>query len=233
MLKQEYTVIIVTHNMQQAARVSDYTGFMYLGKLIECGKTVQIFEHPEEGTDRELYHRPVRVEKEMAEKFHTELKTLKKDTVAMALLGRSMLRDAVDALVRQDKELAASVVARKEEIHEMEVKLEEHCYQLIALYQPMAKDMRVIACTLKVITASLRIGRYGKVIAKIVSEVSDKPHIVHLMSIPHMAELVIDVIDDAIQSMTANPRSPSRISQPVTTPLTLSATRSSAKESPT
>jgi phosphate transport system ATP-binding protein len=48
MLKQEYTVIIVTHNMQQAARVSDYTGFMYLGKLIECRKTVQIFEHPVE-----------------------------------------------------------------------------------------------------------------------------------------------------------------------------------------
>ncbi len=48
MLKADYTVIIVTHNMQQAARVSDYTGFMYLGKLIECGVTAQIFEHPKE-----------------------------------------------------------------------------------------------------------------------------------------------------------------------------------------
>ncbi|MCK9632268.1 MAG: phosphate ABC transporter ATP-binding protein PstB [Methanoregula sp.] len=48
MLKEDYTVIIVTHNMQQAARVSDYTGFMYLGKLIECGRTKQIFEHPTE-----------------------------------------------------------------------------------------------------------------------------------------------------------------------------------------
>jgi phosphate transport system ATP-binding protein len=48
MLKQDYTVIIVTHNMQQAARVSNYTGFMYLGRLIECGRTVQIFEHPAE-----------------------------------------------------------------------------------------------------------------------------------------------------------------------------------------
>jgi len=47
-LKQHYTVIIVTHNMQQAARVSDDTGFMYLGKLVECGTTTQIFEHPEE-----------------------------------------------------------------------------------------------------------------------------------------------------------------------------------------
>jgi phosphate transport system ATP-binding protein len=48
MLKQEYTVIIVTHNMQQAARVSDYTGFMYLGKLIEFDTTTNIFEHPKE-----------------------------------------------------------------------------------------------------------------------------------------------------------------------------------------
>ena len=48
MLKKDYTVIIVTHNMQLAARVSEYTGFMYLGKLIECGRTVQIFEHPQE-----------------------------------------------------------------------------------------------------------------------------------------------------------------------------------------
>lgn len=47
-LKKEYTVIIVTHNMQQAARVSDFTGFMYLGKLIEMGKTVQLFEMPAE-----------------------------------------------------------------------------------------------------------------------------------------------------------------------------------------
>jgi phosphate transport system ATP-binding protein len=45
-LKKRYTVIIVTHNMQQAARISDYTGFMYLGKLIEFGETEQIFERP-------------------------------------------------------------------------------------------------------------------------------------------------------------------------------------------
>ena len=48
MLKEEYTVIIVTHNMQQAARVSDYTGFMYLGKPIEFDRTTNIFEHPKE-----------------------------------------------------------------------------------------------------------------------------------------------------------------------------------------
>ena len=46
-LKKKYTVVIVTHNMQQAARVSDYTGFFYLGELIEFGKTRQLFENPQ------------------------------------------------------------------------------------------------------------------------------------------------------------------------------------------
>ncbi|MEA1870130.1 MAG: phosphate ABC transporter ATP-binding protein PstB [Euryarchaeota archaeon] len=46
-LKREYTIVIVTHNMQQAARVSDYTAFFLLGEMIELGKTKQIFENPE------------------------------------------------------------------------------------------------------------------------------------------------------------------------------------------
>jgi phosphate transport system ATP-binding protein len=45
-LKKDFTIIIVTHNMQQAVRVSDYTGFMYLGKLIEHDKTKKIFSNP-------------------------------------------------------------------------------------------------------------------------------------------------------------------------------------------
>jgi phosphate transport system ATP-binding protein len=45
-LKQSYTVIVVTHNMQQAARISDLTGFLYLGKMIEFGPTQQIFSTP-------------------------------------------------------------------------------------------------------------------------------------------------------------------------------------------
>lgn len=47
-LKKEYTIVIVTHNMQQAARVSDYTAYFYLGKLIEHGKTSSIFTNPKE-----------------------------------------------------------------------------------------------------------------------------------------------------------------------------------------
>ena len=45
-LKENYTIAIVTHNMQQAARVSDYTAFMYLGELVEFGVTAQMFTSP-------------------------------------------------------------------------------------------------------------------------------------------------------------------------------------------
>ncbi len=47
-LKRSFTVVIVTHNMQQAARIADYTAFMYLGKLIEYGETTALFENPKE-----------------------------------------------------------------------------------------------------------------------------------------------------------------------------------------
>jgi phosphate transport system ATP-binding protein len=47
-LKTQYTIVIVTHNMQQAGRVSDYTGFFYLGRLIEFGPTTKIFTNPSE-----------------------------------------------------------------------------------------------------------------------------------------------------------------------------------------
>ena len=47
-LKAQYTIVIVTHNMQQAARVSDYTAFMYMGKLIEMGPTEKIFSTPDD-----------------------------------------------------------------------------------------------------------------------------------------------------------------------------------------
>lgn len=46
-LREKYTIVIVTHNMQEAARVSDFTGFIYKGELIEFAPTVDIFEHPQ------------------------------------------------------------------------------------------------------------------------------------------------------------------------------------------
>ena len=60
-LKRDYTIVIVTHNMQQAARVSDVTAFFWLGTLVEVGRTDAIFTEPAREADRGLRDRTVRL----------------------------------------------------------------------------------------------------------------------------------------------------------------------------
>jgi phosphate transport system protein len=136
----------------------------------------------------------------MSEKFHTELDGLKQDTAEMVRFARDMLSESLNALTGQDSEKALQVISKKEHIREVTITLEDRTYQLIALYQPMAKDMRVIACTLKMITAAERIGRYGKDIANMVKHLQDQPGFMQPLPIPHMAELVLGMIDDAIMA---------------------------------
>ncbi len=60
-LKAKYTIVIVTHNMQQAARVSEETGFFLHGEMIEFGPSTKIFTDPEDQADGRLHHRAVRI----------------------------------------------------------------------------------------------------------------------------------------------------------------------------
>ena len=55
-LRDKYTIVIVTHNMQQAARVSDQTAFFYQGELIEAGSTNELFTNPAQEADRRLHY---------------------------------------------------------------------------------------------------------------------------------------------------------------------------------
>ena len=105
---------------------------------------------------------------------------------------------SVEALKERDRKKADYVRTKKDELAEFDEKLEEKAFQLIALHQPMAKDMRTIACCLKIITYLTRIGRYGKDIAKIAQEVMDKPPVSKLINIPHMNERVCSMINDAL-----------------------------------
>jgi phosphate transport system protein len=129
-----------------------------------------------------------------------ELSELKEDTLVMARFARDMLSDSLKALMNQDTDLAREVVARKVQVRETTTALEERTYQLIAMNQPMAKDMRVIACTLKIITSAERIGRYGKDIANMVRHMDGQPGFSQPLPITHMAELVIAMIDDALKA---------------------------------
>lgn len=134
----------------------------------------------------------------MVEKFHDELEEVKKEVFKMGNLSRDMLNKSVIALKDRDIELAKWVTSKKAKLADMDDKIEEKTFRLIALYQPMAKDMREIACILKMITYLTRIGRYGKDIAKITLEIADKPHIKKLVSIPYMSNIVCGMIDDSL-----------------------------------
>ena len=134
----------------------------------------------------------------MVEKFHEELKTLKKDVIVMGNLAKDMLKKSVEALTDRNVELAEKIYSNKRKIAKMDIEIETKALQLLTLHQPMAKDMRMIACTLKMITYLARIGRYGKDIAKLAIELSNKPHIKKLVSINHMAEIVNKMIEDAL-----------------------------------
>lgn len=124
--------------------------------------------------------------------------SLKNDVLDMGHLALDMLKQSVEALKDQNIQLADWVNSQKERISDYDHDIEQKCLTLIALYQPMAKDMRTIAASLKMITYFYRIGRYGKDIANLVPELSDTSHIANLMSIPHMAEVVFSMIADTL-----------------------------------
>ena len=111
-----------------------------------------------------------------------------------------MLKKSIDALKTQDFKTAEWVNTQKNKIAEMDEKNEEKAMRLIALYQPMAKDMRTIACCLKMITYLARIGRYGKDIANVAIEISQDKPVAKLVSIPYMNDLVCAMISDTLNS---------------------------------
>jgi len=134
----------------------------------------------------------------MSTKFDEQLKKIKQGVLEMGELAQTMLRESIASLKNQDLKLADKVYDNKDMIMKMDGDIEHRCLQAISMYQPMAKDMRVIGSSLKLITYLTRIGRYGKDIAKFVKEIADEPHIKKLVSIPHMSKIVDGMISDAL-----------------------------------
>lgn len=136
----------------------------------------------------------------MVKKFHDDLKKLNSNVIEMGYLAIDSLKDSVESLKNKNVELANEVLKNKSKIANMDSLIEEKALILLTLHQPMAKDLRRIATILKIITYLNRIGRYAKDIAKITVELSEKPQIKKLVSIPYMADIVCKMIDDALLS---------------------------------
>ncbi|MFX1283162.1 MAG: phosphate signaling complex protein PhoU [Promethearchaeota archaeon] len=138
----------------------------------------------------------------MAEKFHEKLAELKYDVMRMGLFAGDMLSKAIEALKKRDTKLAEFVLSQKILLSEMDDEIEAKALQLLTLYQPMAKDVRVVACSLKLITYLTRIGRYGKDIANITVILAKEPlnEVIKPVKIPQMGELTEEMIDDSLNA---------------------------------
>jgi phosphate transport system protein len=136
----------------------------------------------------------------VVEKFHTELEMMKEHTLEMGSLSRTMLQMSVRALTNQDLKLAAWVTNRRESLHRWDDSIEEEALRLMALYQPMANDLRTIAATLKMITYLTRIGIYGKDIAVVVEKSEGMPTVRGFFNIPRMTKIVCTMVDEGLKA---------------------------------
>jgi len=135
------------------------------------------------------------------EKFRESLEKLKMEVLDMGNLAVNMLSEAIESMKTIDVGKANEVYALKDKLMDYDDQIEIKALNLISLYQPVARDIRSLACILKLITYITRIGRYGKDIAKIViKELDGKEHIKKIVHIPKMTEDVISMINDAINA---------------------------------
>jgi ABC-type proline/glycine betaine transport system ATPase subunit len=104
-LKSQYTIVIVTHNMQQAARVAENTGFFLNGKMVEFDSTHKIFTNPKRQADGRLHHREVWL---MRVKFHQNLDDLKERLLVMAGMAEQAIQRSIEAYRTRDLSASAS-----------------------------------------------------------------------------------------------------------------------------
>lgn len=132
--------------------------------------------------------------------FENELQELQVSILKMSSIVEEMLMNAITALQAQDIELANSVIDGDDAVDDMELEIEDKCLKLIALQQPTAKDLRIIATALKIITDLERIADYAVDISKITIKLANEKYIKELIDIPRMAEITAQMVKDSIDA---------------------------------
>lgn len=136
----------------------------------------------------------------MRETFEEQIEQVQTDVTRLACIVNEMLAEAVRALVDQDEALAEKVIADDDIADELDLHIEQECMRLLALQQPMAKDLRIIGTALKVISDLERVGDYSVDIAKSAITLADEPYFKALIDIPRMAEITISMVRMSAQA---------------------------------
>ncbi len=132
--------------------------------------------------------------------FEDQLTELKNDMLRLGRFVEESLNKALDALVRQDVEQAKQVIADDDIADEMTFDIQGHTMQLLALQQPMARDLRLIAASSRIVVDLERIGDHAVDIAKVVRALAAQPYYKPLVDIPRLGELARQMVTDSLQA---------------------------------
>lgn len=108
----------------------------------------------------------------MHRNFHREIDKLQQTLLTMSSIVEDRVRKACSVIESEDVELAKKIILSDWEIDEMEIEIEEECLKIMALYQPVAKDLRFLVTVIKINNEMERIGDYAVQIAKRVKRLS-------------------------------------------------------------
>jgi phosphate transport system protein len=132
--------------------------------------------------------------------FDDELKELRERILKLGCMVENAIRDSVKALVERDSELAREVIKRDHLINALDVGIDEECVRLIALRQPMARDLRLITTAMKITTDLERMGDLAVNIAERALELNEEPQIKPFVNIPKMAQITQSMVRDSLDS---------------------------------
>ena len=128
------------------------------------------------------------------------LAKIQQDLLLMGYLVTEALKGAIQSLKTKDEQLAAKVIAGDEKIDELQITIEDNTVELIALQQPIAKDLRILSTALKMTTDLERIGDHAKKIAKISQRIAQQQLMKPLIDLPQAAELTRAMIEKVLKA---------------------------------
>jgi phosphate transport system protein len=132
--------------------------------------------------------------------FQEELEQLQARLLAMGGLAEDRVRASVEGLVSRDMTVVDSVLAGDTPINELHIEIDQRCFTLLALHQPMAVDLRAIVSAVKINTDLERVGDLAVNIAEAATRYLKHPPVKELIDIPRMARIAQSMLRDALDA---------------------------------
>ena len=132
--------------------------------------------------------------------FHEELETLKGRLLEMGGLAEERVRAAVQGLVMRDGSQFDKILIGDEPLNQLHVEIDDRCFRLLALHQPMATDLRAIVAAVKINTDLERVGDLAVNIAEAGKRYITHPPVKQLIDIPRMGDLAQTMLRDALDA---------------------------------